>query len=205
MKETKVFLIGGPPGAGKTTLGKNLAVRLGITSLTIDDLMIATRAVTTSATHPELHIMSTGDPIGYFTMNTSEKLITDARIQHEATWPAVEKVIRAHASDWGSPIAIDGWAMHPEWVAGLGLENVMSFWLVIDPKVLESRERKNTDFFGQSDDQERLFKNFMERSLWFNELVEKEAGSLGLKILYQDGSVTTDALIDEILKFTNRQ
>ncbi len=54
---TKVFLIGGAPGAGKTTLGSALAARLGITSLSIDDLKTAALAITTPETHPKLHVM----------------------------------------------------------------------------------------------------------------------------------------------------
>jgi 2-phosphoglycerate kinase len=197
--KAKVILIGGAPGAGKTTLGRNLAIKAGVTSLTIDDLMIATRAVTTKETHPGLHIMSTGDPVGYFTENNSEQLIADAKVQHEATWPAVEKVIRSHAADWGSPIVIDGWAIHPSWVAQLGLNNVTSYWLHVKREVLEQRERKNTDFFGQSSDPERMFQNFLGRSYWYNDLVREEADSFGLPILEQDGTVTVEELCAKVL------
>jgi 2-phosphoglycerate kinase len=194
-----VILIGGTSGAGKTTLGRSLAIKLGITSLTIYDLMVATRAVTTPESHPGLHIMSTGDSIGYFTNTPPEKLIADARMQHEATWPAVEKVIRSHAADWGSPIVIDGWAMHPGWVDSLGLENVRSFWLVTEPAVLEARERKNTDFFGNSSDPETMLRNFMNRSYWYNDLVMAEATSLNLKVLKQDGNISVDTLCETVL------
>lgn len=164
MTNTKVLLIGGAPGAGKTTLGRNLAIRLGITSLTIDDLMTAARAVTTAETHPGLHVMTTGDSYGYFTYSTVKKLTTDARIQHEATWPAVERVIASHARSGGSPIVIDGWAMRPAWVTDLALDNVKSFWLHVEPAVLEAREKANTDFLSQSTDPERMLKNFLGRS-----------------------------------------
>jgi Zeta toxin len=42
----KVILVGGCPGAGKTTLGRAIAARLGYASLTIDDLLGAARAIT---------------------------------------------------------------------------------------------------------------------------------------------------------------
>ena len=47
MGNAKVILIGGPPGAGKTTLGRAVAARLGVVSLTIDDLFLAAKAITT--------------------------------------------------------------------------------------------------------------------------------------------------------------
>jgi 2-phosphoglycerate kinase len=199
MSGWKVILIGGPPGAGKTTLGRELAIRLRVTSLTIDDLMVAARAVTTPETHPGLHVMTTGDPFGYFTTNTPKKLITDARIQHEANWPIVERVIRAHATDAGSQIVIDGWAMSPKRVAGLGLPNVKPFWLVMECGILERRERANTDFFGQSFDPERMLRNFLERSYWYNDFIRDEATALGLPILEQDGTRGIEELCDDVM------
>ncbi|UCC53638.1 MAG: hypothetical protein JSV68_06615, partial [Anaerolineaceae bacterium] len=127
--DTKVFLIGGAPGAGKTTLGSALAARLGITSLTIDHLKTAAMAITTPETHPGLHVMSKVPSLEYFTNSSLEQLIADATLQHEAVWPMVRQVVRKHAL-WGSPIVIDGWYMRPNWVAQLKLANVWSGWIV---------------------------------------------------------------------------
>lgn len=53
--DTKVYLIGGPPGAGKSTLGLALGARLGVASISVDDLVIAAHAITIYETHPGLH------------------------------------------------------------------------------------------------------------------------------------------------------
>jgi uridine kinase len=72
--KTKVILIGGAPGTGKTTLGSALAVRLGTTSLSIDDLLTAAMAVTTPESHPGLHFKK-GVPFQeYFTNSSLEQL-----------------------------------------------------------------------------------------------------------------------------------
>ena len=39
MGDLRVLLIGGPPGAGKTTLARSVAGRLGFLSTTVDDLV----------------------------------------------------------------------------------------------------------------------------------------------------------------------
>lgn len=199
MDHPKVILIGGAPGAGKTTLGRNLAIKLGITSLTVDDLMTAAKAVTTPDSHPGLHVMSRMHWVDYFTMTAVDQLIDDANIQHEATWPAVEKVIRYHAASWGSPIVIDGWALRPERVAQLDLENVKTFWLVTEPAVLEERESTNVDFIRDSPDPPRMLRNFLARSLWYNEMIKEQATELGQNLLYQSGETSVDELCNLVL------
>jgi len=198
MKDVKVWLIGGAPGVGKTTLGRHLAERVGATSLSIDDLMTAARAVTTPESHPGLHVMQRRHYVDYFTNNTVDELIADATAQHEATWPAVEKVIRNHAS-WGSPIVIDGWAMRPGGIADLNLPNVASFWLVAPPSVFEERERRNVDFVRESPAPERMLRNFLARSLWYNELIREQVAELQLNLLEQPGTTTVDELCGRVL------
>lgn len=194
-----VLLVGGPPGAGKTTLGRALAAKIDGTSLTVDDLLTAAQAVTTPESHPGLHVMAHRDSIEYFTTRSVAQLIDDAESQHEATWPAIEAVIRKRAR-WGPRVVIDGWALRPDKVAALGLEHVKSLWLVVDPKVLEERERANADYFGRSSDPERMLQNFLGRSLWHNDLIQREADRLGLAVLRQDGRASVDALGSEAME-----
>ncbi|HIF73207.1 MAG TPA: hypothetical protein EYQ61_11720 [Dehalococcoidia bacterium] len=89
MATPAVGLIGGAPGAGKTTLGRALGSRLEGISHTIDDLAVAAKAITTPETHPGLHVMTravTGmNSVDYFTASSVDKLIADATLQHEAT------------------------------------------------------------------------------------------------------------------------
>ena len=85
-----VFLIGGAPGVGKTTLGSALAARLGITSLSIDDLVIAAQAVTTPETHPGLHVMRKVPYLEYFT-NSSVGGILKKCVNSQAVYPLSEQ------------------------------------------------------------------------------------------------------------------
>jgi 2-phosphoglycerate kinase len=198
MQDAKVILVGGAPGAGKSTLAQELARRLHITSISIDDLALATQGVTTPISHPGLHLMRTGDHLTYFTSNPPERLISDASEQHDALWPAIERVIRAHAK-WREPIVIEGWALRPNRVLELGLANVSSYWLVVEPSVLEEREKKNVEFVRGSEDPERMLSNFLARSGWYNDLIRDQASSLGLPILYQAGDSSVEALCNKIV------
>ncbi len=199
MKKPKVLLIGGAPGVGKTTLGRVLASRLRSTSLSIDDLLTAAKAVTTRQSHPGLHVMSAVNSVEYFTTSSVDQLTADATIQHDATWMVIEKVIRNHAT-WGSPIVIDGWALRPNKVAKLDLGNVTSFWLVAGPSVLEERERENVDFFHNSSNPERMLENFLARSVWYNNLIREQATEWKLNILHQDGQASVEDLCNAVLE-----
>lgn len=172
-----------------------------MTSLTIDDLVVAARAVTAPGTHPGLWAMSRRPWPEYFTHSSLEALAADATLRHEETRPMVEAVIRQHASPLGAPIVIDGWHLRPSFVAELDLTNVYSAWIVPAPEVLEARERTLvSDFYSRSSDPERMLENFLARSHWFNRLVEAEATELGMRILRQPGDVPVSDLRDQVLE-----
>lgn len=196
--DPKVILIGGPPGAGKTTLGTALAARLGITSLTIDHLQTAAMAITTPETHPGLHVMSKTPSLEYFTNSSVEQLKADATLQHEAVWPMVRQVVRKHIRA-NAPIVIDGWHMRPEWVAQLKLSNVWSGWIVVSPAVLEEREKKLA-WYQNSTNPERMLANFLARSLWYNSLIEEQARQYQMTILPQPGGNSVEQLCNMVLK-----
>ncbi|MDJ0954758.1 MAG: hypothetical protein QNJ81_13865 [Acidimicrobiia bacterium] len=193
-----VILIGGPPGAGKTTLGRALGARLGYGSTTVDDLSIAARWFSTPESHPSLHVMESGGHTTYFTDSSVERLVSDAEALSEEMWPAIERIIRSHLTLKG-PVVLDWWLFSPKVVATLG-DQVGSIWLWVEPTELERREQELAPPFVEgSADPERMMANFMARSLWRNDLVRAEAGTHGLPVLIQDGSKDVEVLVDEAL------
>ena len=196
MDKPLVILIGGPPGAGKSTLGRTVASRLGRVSLSGDDLVAAATAITTSETHPALHKIRSVGHVPYFTAGPGEKLIADAAELEDLFWPAVARVVHKHIT-LQDPMVLDWWLLSPARVAGLDAP-VASFWIHIDADVLLARERANTDFLGGSDQPEKMLANFMARSLWRNELILREARHHGLAVLEQDGSVSVDEMVEQI-------
>ncbi len=195
---TKVYLIGGAPGAGKSTLGLALGTRLGIASLSVDDLVVEAQGITTPETPPGLHVMRRAPFHEYVTDSSVEQLKSDATAQHEAAWPLVERVVRLHAR-WGSAsaIVIDGWFMRPSMVAQLELDNVWSGWIVPSDRILEERESRNEE--SRSSNPKLMLEKFLARSLWFNDLVRREAAEFQMDILPQPGETSVDELCQMVL------
>lgn len=194
------MLIGGPPGAGKSTLGRGLASRLGFGSLTGDDLLVAARTLTTARSHPAFHYGDGQGHVHYFTEGPGERLVADALAREEAMWPVLKRVISSHLAS-GDPVVIDWWLLRPTTVAALEDERIHSFWLYIDPGALWDRERKNTGWMEGSVDPDRMLDHFMFRSLWRNELVAEEAEDLGLPTLRLSGGEPVDAIVQRVLEY----
>ena len=204
MHEPRVYLIGGPPGAGKTTLGCALAARIGGSSVTVDDLMTVAKTATTPQSHPDLYLCPPGHSIEYFTNSTFDHLRATTDRQHEAVWPFVESLIGKHFNWTTTSIVIDGWHLRPERIRAMNTDSVTACWIWIDPSVLEQRERNNMDFYNQSRDPEKMFANFMARGAWFNDFIRDEAISHGFHVLEQDGSRSVKSLCEEVLEQQGR-
>lgn len=195
----EVVLIGGPPGAGKTTLGRNLAARLGFASLTVDDLVMVGRLFTDDVSHPAFHKMRRVGATAYFTETPGEQLVADSLELEEAMWPVVERVIASHLATKG-PIVMDWWLLSPLKVAALANSKVRSLWLNIDSVALTERERSNVNFFGQPSGSGQILSNFMYRSLWRNDLVASEATALGLPIVRLGGDESPQDVVERALE-----
>ena len=198
MPDPQVILIGGPPGAGKTTLARSVAARLGYAATTGDDLVVVGRVLTTPEAHPQLHRMRGIGHVRYFTESEPEALIADAEALADAMWPAFEAVIRRHLVE-RHPVVIDSWLLDPGRVAALDAGGIGSVWIHIDEVALDARERSLESFRAGSADPDRMHRNFMARSLWRNEVVADAARRRGLAVLEQPGHRTVPDLTDEVL------
>lgn len=188
----RVVIIGGPPGAGKTTLGRALASQFDVASLSVDDLITAAQPVTTPESHPGLHVMKRQPFVDYFTHSSVGQLISDAEAQHEAIIPVVGAVIAKYDRQKAG-IVIDGWHFRPSRVKSMEAD-VVSFWLAPSPDVLQQREEANTSWLKNSGDPQQMLGNFIARSAWHNELIQAEAKRLNLPVLVQDGTASVEEL-----------
>ena len=197
-----MLLIGGPPGAGKTTLARSVAGQLGFLSTTVDDLVAAARAFTDPEIYPDLHSSKGIGHLEYFTQGPPERLIGDAVALETVMWPVLERLIYRHNTA-KAPIVLDWWLFNPDKVAELPAGAARSVWLHIDPHALEARELANTAFRDGSSDPERMHSNFMARSHWRNALIEGRATASGLPVIHQPGNRSVAELTTETIRIVN--
>lgn len=198
--QRRVILVGGAPGVGKSTVARAIAARWGAASLTVDDVMVAARYLTTEESHPALHPMRVvGGHVNYFSNAPLEQLVEDALAQEAAVWPIVERLVASHIAN-ESPVVIDWWLLRPRDVALLNNSGVASVWLYLEPAVLWERERRNTSFTAGSADPQQMLANFMHRSLWRNDLIATEAERAGLSLMRLNGTESVDALVDRVFE-----
>ncbi len=203
MDDLRVLLIGGPSGAGKTTLARSVAARLGFLSTTVDDLVTTARLVTDPEAQPDFHRMGGVGWLEYFTTGPPERLVADAIALEQAMWPILMRLIDRREAD-KAPIVMDWWLFNPDLVAEVSDVVIQSVWLHIDPVVLDRRERSLTEFREGSSDPERMHANFMHRSLWRNELIRERATALDLPLVRQTGERSVEELTSEVLHLIGR-
>ena len=115
-------------------------------------------------------------------------------------WPFVKNLITKHFNFTTTPIVIDGWHLRPEYVAEFDDDSVDSNWLYISPEALEQRERNNFGWIEGSTDPEKMFENFMGRSLRHNRLIKDEAERLGRTVVHQEGNASVEDLCELVLE-----
>ncbi|MCK5269700.1 MAG: hypothetical protein KAJ46_02905, partial [Sedimentisphaerales bacterium] len=120
MERPTVLIIGGAPLVGTAEVAREIAAPWEYGCLSTDDLIQAVRAVTTSQSHPQFHLLQQKDHRQYFITHTVNRLATDLQYQNESVWPTVKKVIEHHIEE-GTGIVIEGWALLPDRIAKLEL------------------------------------------------------------------------------------
>jgi 2-phosphoglycerate kinase len=194
----KLILIGGAPCIGKTTVSRLIASQLNYACLSTDDLLKAITSVTTPKTHPTFHFMGGWTTQEYYVHHTIDELISHNIERLKTFRSAIEGVIKSHVAR-EIPIVIEGFGLWPEEIKSIDLTNVGMVWLVADEALLDKRTRNIKPLYEGASDEERMIKNYVGRSIWYNSQVIEAVGRLGIKSIKVSDDLSVEDLSDALL------
>jgi len=190
-----VVLIGGTSHAGKSSLARALADRLGYDALSTDQL----------ARHPGRPWPRGEAPVPshvaehYSTLGPAA-LIASVMAHYERMWPMVRELILARAADTAaSGLVLEGSALLPARVAELGRGDVTAFWITADETLLEARMRAESRYADADAGGRALIDAFLERTRRFQRLMLEAAAGLGLPTLKVEAGEPIEATADRAL------
>jgi len=196
MKYPRVIYIGGGPLVGKSTVARIIAWRLGYACISTDDIGASLAAVTDPKEHPAFHYMNGLDYREYYITTAIDQLVEDIDQQHGAVWPAVARLFEDH-STWGCPAVIEGWALRPEYVAGLS-GDISGLFLLADDALVEARTRAD-DFSAGASDPEAMIQNYLDRSFHYNARLRGQVAGMGLKSIAVSAEMTPEKIADKCI------
>lgn len=187
----RVILIGGTSHAGKSTLAGTLAEQLGWEHLSTDHL----------ASHPGRPWRPRPDMLPphvtahYLTLGVDELVASVLTHYRETVWPLAENLIREHAEQPSARrLVLEGSALLPRKVAGLGIGGVAALWLTGEAGLFERRIRARSRYEATADIGRAAIDKFTQRTLAFDRVIMDEVARLDLPRLDVGDGIAVDTL-----------
>ena len=198
-----VYLIGGPPRCGKTTLGDALAKRMSVPYFTLDHV--------TSVISPYIpeQDYKTKLPLSiarqetnfsndiFYSRYTPDQVVQFYLRQAETYWPGVESFIRYAISD-DHNLILEGWQILPRLLRAVvtrnnQLQTKAIFLYKLDEGSIVAGLKKRTatqDWVLNNTKEENTFNAIAKMISQLGEYVEREARVCGFRSLNMDGEFT---------------
>lgn len=186
----KVLLIGGGSGVGKTLVARELAQKLSVSNLLVDDIRLAIQETTTAANEPDVHVF-----LNYRSENWErpEKICSDWITVGSFMAKPLGAVIAHHVIvPTAGQIIIEGDGILPRLSISSSLHHhtnqpqnkkVVRSIFIIEPdedKIFENLYARKRGFESLSQEAQHAFAH---ASWLFGKWLEAEAKSLGLPIV----------------------
>ena len=191
-----VYLIGGPPKCGKTTLAKALSKKLHISWISSDTLENLVWTYTPKEQHPALfsHSYLRGESNDeFYTHHTPEAIVQGYVVQSKATYDAISMIAETFLTDEDSFI-VEGYQVTPEIVSRIfkkfGTEHIRAAFLLKrdEEKMLQDFHKSTTpnDWILRKTKDEATFAKIAKMIAIYADHTEKEAKKYNLPVFEMD-------------------
>ena len=183
---------------GKSTAAISLAAKLMYPCISTDDIGGILQTVL------DINPMRGQYYLDYYAYNDKEKLIEDAIKYHAEQDAAIEYLIETHSASWGSPLIVEGYALYPSKLMRRD-ENVFSVWLIADENLLRNRLLKNTGFYENAKEPQKVIENYLHRSIWHNQTILEQCKAEGKNHILVTEELSTDEIITSVIDMMDKE
>lgn len=191
-----VYLIGGPPKCGKTTLAKTLSKKLLIPWISSDTLENIAWAYIPKEQHSTLfsHRYLRGESNDeFYAQHTPEAIVQGYVEQSKATYDAISMMAETYLTD-GDDFIVEGYQVTPEIVSQIlkkfGNEHIKTAFLLKrdEEKMLQDFRKSTTpnDWILRKTKDEATFANIARMITVYSDYIEQEAKKYDLPLFEMD-------------------
>jgi len=203
-----VYLIGGPPKCGKTTLAKTLSKKLLIPWISSDTLENIAWAYIPKEQHSTLfsHRYLRGESNDeFYAQHTSEAIVQGYVEQSKATYDAISMMAEIYLTD-GDDFIVEGYQVTPEIVSQIlkkfGNEHIKTAFLLKrdEEKMLQDFHKSTTpnDWILRKTKDEATFANIARMITVYSDYIEQEAKKYGLPLFEMDADFNVS--LEKVIK-----
>src|SRR3989344_1720203 len=191
-----IYLIGGPPKCGKTTLSKKLSREFGIPWISADTLQNIVKAYTPKEKHKTLFphsYLRGGSNDEFYSKHLTKEIVKNYIKQGKATYDAISMMAETYLADEDDFI-VEGYQITPEIVNRIikkfGKEHIKAVFLVKrnEQKFIDSIHKSTTpnDWVIRKTKHESTYGKIAKMITEYGKYFEKEAKKHGFKVFNMD-------------------
>ena len=204
-EKVMLYMIGGSPCSGKSTLASLLARKYDLLHIKLDDLVDEMMSQASVDSRPICLLRQDRNPEQIWMRNPEEMADEEWRF-YEEIFPYVKSCL---IKDQDKALLVEGAGLLPHLIKSLE-EPAVSYLCLTPTADFQKKHYKQREWVSYvlegTSNPEQAFENWMQRDILFAQMVRKEAMELGYPSLIADGSQSEKQTVEEVarlLKLSN--